>query len=72
MKKSEKFKYQLILLFLLSFGISNAQEFFNYNNATSNSSNGAVLKEKIHIATIFGLVLIVLGIVMQKQLKVKK
>jgi len=31
-----------------------------------------VLKEKIHIATIFGLVLIVLGIVMQKQLKVKK
>lgn len=47
MKKSEKFKYQLILLFLLSFGISNAQEFFNYNNATSNSSNGTVLKEKI-------------------------
>ena len=31
-----------------------------------------VLKEKIHLATIFGLVLIVLGIVMQKQLKVKK
>jgi len=47
MKKSKKFKYQLILLFLLSFGISNAQEFFNYNNVASNSSNGAVLKEKI-------------------------
>ncbi len=47
MKKSKKFKYQLILLFLLSFGISNAQEFLTIIMLRQILQMELFLKEKI-------------------------
>lgn len=49
MKNTAKFKRHLVLTLIsfMSFTISNAQEFFNYNNLTSSTSNGLINKAKI-------------------------